>query len=73
MKVLIYYVVDGWVLKVDVLFYMVILMLQGDSFMVDVNFVIIDQCSCMVYIIVIDVLMSNGVIYVLDWVILFKF
>lgn len=71
-KVLTYHVVDGRVLKADVPLYTAIPTLQGDSLTVDANLAITDQRSRMAHITATDVLTSNGVIHVLDRVILPK-
>ena len=69
-KVLTYHVVPGRVLKADVPVAMPIATLQGDSLSVSNGLVITDQRARSAHIVATDVLASNGVIHVLDKVIL---
>jgi uncharacterized surface protein with fasciclin (FAS1) repeats len=69
-QVLTYHVVPGRVLKADVPLNTPIATLQGDSFTVDARLVITDQRARRANITATDVLTSNGVIHVLDKVIL---
>jgi uncharacterized surface protein with fasciclin (FAS1) repeats len=69
-KVLTYHVVDGRVLKADVPIGAAIPTLQGGSFSVDGNLAITDQNGRQANIVATDVLATNGVIHVIDKVIL---
>jgi uncharacterized surface protein with fasciclin (FAS1) repeats len=69
-QVLTYHVVPGRVLKADVPLNTPIATLQGDSFTVDARLAITDQRARRANITATDVLTSNGVIHVLDKVIL---
>lgn len=69
-KVLTYHVVPGRVLKADVPVATPIVTLQGDSFSVSNALVITDQRARSAGIVATDVLASNGVIHVIDKVIL---
>jgi uncharacterized surface protein with fasciclin (FAS1) repeats len=68
--VLTYHVLDGRVLKADVPVGAPIATLQGDSFTVDATLTITDQRERTAGIAATDVLASNGVIHVIDKVIL---
>ncbi len=69
-KVLTYHVVNGRVLKADVPVGAAITTLQGETFTVDASLAITDARSRMAAITATDVLASNGVIHVIDKVIL---
>jgi uncharacterized surface protein with fasciclin (FAS1) repeats len=69
-RVLTYHVVPGLVLKADVPVGVPITTLQGGSFKVDANFKITDQSARTSNIVATDVLAKNGVIHVIDRVIL---
>ena len=69
-QVLTYHVVPGRVLKADVPVAKPIATLQGDTFSVSDSFVITDQRARSAAIAATDVLASNGVIHVIDRVIL---
>jgi uncharacterized surface protein with fasciclin (FAS1) repeats len=69
-KVLTYHVVPGRVLEADVPLAAPITTLQGDSFIVGNTLVITDQRARNSRIVATDVLTSNGVIHVIDKVIL---
>jgi uncharacterized surface protein with fasciclin (FAS1) repeats len=69
-KVLTYHVVPGRVLKADVPVGTAITTVQGDSFSVNAALAITDQRSRQARITATDVLASNGVIHVIDKVIL---
>ena len=69
-KVLTYHVVDGRVLKADVPLNAPISTLQGDTFSVSPALAITDQRSRTANIVTTDILATNGVIHVLDRVIL---
>ncbi|MBS0466352.1 MAG: fasciclin domain-containing protein [Proteobacteria bacterium] len=69
-KVLTYHVVPGLVLKADVPFNTPIKTVEGETFTVSPNLVITDQRGRQSNIVATDVLASNGVIHVLDKVIL---
>jgi uncharacterized surface protein with fasciclin (FAS1) repeats len=69
-KVLTYHVVDGRVLKADVPINSPIASLQGETFTVSNAFAISDQRSRIANIVMTDVLASNGVVHVIDKVIL---
>jgi uncharacterized surface protein with fasciclin (FAS1) repeats len=69
-KVLTYHVVDGRVLKADVPIGAAITSLQGGTFTVDAMLAITDQRSRKASITATDVLATNGVIHVIDKVIL---
>jgi uncharacterized surface protein with fasciclin (FAS1) repeats len=69
-KVLSYHVVSGRVLKADVPLGSPITTVQGQSFTVDSSLTITDQRSRTARITTTDVLASNGVIHVIDTVIL---
>ena len=69
-QVLAYHVVDGRVLKADVPLDTPITTLQGDTFSVAGSLVITDQRSRTANILATDVFASNGVIHVIDRVIL---
>ncbi len=71
-KVLTYHVVPALVLKADVPVGTAIKTVQGDTFTVDAMFKITDQASRKSAIIKTDVLNKNGVIHVIDKVILPK-
>ncbi|MBA4217886.1 MAG: fasciclin domain-containing protein [Proteobacteria bacterium] len=71
-KVLTYHVVSGRVLKADVPLNTAITTLQGDSFSVDASLAITDQRARKANLTATDVLASNGVIHVVDKVILPK-
>jgi uncharacterized surface protein with fasciclin (FAS1) repeats len=71
-KVLTYHVVSGRVLKADVPVGTAIVTVQGDSFTVDNTLAITDQRARKSNITATDVLTSNGVIHVIDKVILPK-
>ena len=71
-KVLTYHVVNGRVLKADVPVGAAIATLQGDTFTVDSTLAITDQRARKATIVATDVLTSNGVIHVIDKVILPK-
>ena len=69
-QVLTYHVVDGRVLKAGVPVGAAITTLQGETFTVDATLAITDQRMRMANITATDVLASNGVIHVIDKVIL---
>ena len=69
-KVLTYHVVNGRVLKADVPVGVAVATLQGDTFTVDSTLAITDQRARKAAITATDVLASNGVIHVIDKVIL---
>lgn len=69
-QVLTYHVVNGRVLKADVPVGTPVITLQGGTFTVDGTLAITDQRSRMANITATDVLTSNGVIHVIDKVIL---
>ena len=69
-QVLTYHVVPGRVLKADVPLNTPIATLQGDTFTVNANLAITDQRARSAGITATDVLASNGVIHVIDKVIL---
>jgi uncharacterized surface protein with fasciclin (FAS1) repeats len=69
-KVLTYHVVSGRVLKADVPVGSAITTVQGDTFTVNAALAITDQRARTANITATDVLASNGVIHVLDKVIL---
>lgn len=69
-QVLTYHVVAGLVLKADVPVNTAITTLQGDSFTVNASLAITDQRARSARITATDVLASNGVIHVIDKVIL---
>lgn len=69
-QVLTYHVVPGRVLKADVPLNTPIATLQGDSFTVDASLAITDQRARRARITATDVFASNGVIHVIDKVIL---
>jgi uncharacterized surface protein with fasciclin (FAS1) repeats len=69
-KVLTYHVVSGRVLKADVPVGAAITTLQGGTFTVDATLAITDQNARKANIVATDVLASNGVIHVIDKVIL---
>ena len=69
-RVLTYHVVPGRVLRADVPVGSPITTLQGDTFTVDASLAITDQRSRTAGIVATDVFASNGVIHVLDRVIL---
>lgn len=69
-KVLTYHVVPGLVLKADVPVGAPIITVAGETFTVDANLAVTDQRARQASIIATDVLASNGVIHVLDKVIL---
>ena len=69
-QVLTYHVVNGRVLKADVPVGQPITTLQGETFSVDSSLTITDQRSRRAAIVATDVLASNGVIHVIDKVIL---
>ena len=69
-KVLTYHVVAGRVLKADVPVGTPIATVQGDTFSVDATLAITDQRGRKANIVATDVLASNGVIHVIDKVIL---
>ena len=69
-EVLAYHVVEGRVLKADVPVGTSIGTVQGDTFTVSMSLVIADQRSRTASIVATDVLASNGVIHVIDNVIL---
>ena len=71
-KVLTYHVVSGRVLKVDVPLNTPITTVQGDTLTVNSSLAIVDQRGRSSKIIATDVLTSNGVIHVIDKVILPK-
>jgi uncharacterized surface protein with fasciclin (FAS1) repeats len=71
-QVLTYHVVPGRVLKADVPVGAAITSLQGESFTVDATLAITDQRARKATITATDVLTSNGVIHVIDTVILPK-
>jgi uncharacterized surface protein with fasciclin (FAS1) repeats len=71
-KVLTYHVVPGLVLKAEVPVGKHITTLEGDTFTVDAKFKITDQAGRTSSIVVTDVLAKNGVIHVIDKVILPK-
>jgi uncharacterized surface protein with fasciclin (FAS1) repeats len=71
-KVLTYHVVSGLVLKADVPVGVAIKTVQGDTFTVDAMFKITDQAHRSSAIVATDVLTKNGVIHVIDKVILPK-
>ncbi len=71
-KVLTYHVVPGLVLKADVPVGVDIKTVQGDTFTVDASLVIADQAHRTSAIVATDVLTKNGVIHVIDKVILPK-
>jgi uncharacterized surface protein with fasciclin (FAS1) repeats len=71
-KVLTYHVVPGLVLKADVPVGKPITTLEGDTFTVDGKFKITDQAGRTSSIVATDVLAKNGVIHVIDKVILPK-
>ena len=69
-RVLTYHVVAGNVLKADIVVGSAVPTLQGDSFTVDSAFTLRDQCGCLAQLIATDVIASNGVIHVIDKVLL---
>ena len=69
-QVLTYHVVPGLVLKADVPLNTPITTLQGDSFSINASLAITDQRARRANITTTDVLTSNGVIHVIDKVIL---
>jgi uncharacterized surface protein with fasciclin (FAS1) repeats len=69
-RVLTYHVVAGNVLKADIEVGSAMPTLQGDSFTVDSAFTLRDQCGCLAQLIATDVIASNGVIHVIDKVLL---
>jgi uncharacterized surface protein with fasciclin (FAS1) repeats len=69
-EVLTYHVVDGRVLKADVPVATPIAMLQGETFTVSKALAITDQRARTANIVATDVLATNGVIHVIDKVIL---
>ena len=69
-KVLTYHVVGARVLKADVPVGTPIATVQGDTFSVSAGFVITDQRARTANIVATDVLTSNGVVHVIDKVIL---
>jgi uncharacterized surface protein with fasciclin (FAS1) repeats len=71
-KVLTYHVLNGRVLKADVPVGPAIATLQGETFTVDANLAITDQRGRKAGITATDVLTSNGVVHVIDKVILPK-
>jgi uncharacterized surface protein with fasciclin (FAS1) repeats len=71
-KVLTYHVVQGLVLKADVPVGVAIKTVQGDTLTVDTAFKITDQAGRKSSIVDTDVLTKNGVIHVIDKVILPK-
>jgi uncharacterized surface protein with fasciclin (FAS1) repeats len=71
-KVLTYHVVPGLVLKADVPVGVAVKTVQGDTLTVDAGFNITDQAGRKSAIVTTDVLTKNGVIHVIDKVILPK-
>ena len=71
-KVLTYHVVDGRVLKADVPVGAPITTLEGETFTVDASLAIADQNGRSAKIVATDVMTKNGVIHVIDKVILPK-
>jgi uncharacterized surface protein with fasciclin (FAS1) repeats len=71
-KILTYHVVSGKVLKADVPVGKPITTVQGESFTVDATLAITDQRARKASITATDVLASNGVVHVIDKVILPK-
>ncbi len=71
-KVLTYHVVPSLVLKADVPVGVAIKTVQGDTFTVDATFKITDQAARKSSIVATDILTKNGVIHVVDKVILPK-
>jgi uncharacterized surface protein with fasciclin (FAS1) repeats len=69
-KVLTYHVVSGEVLKAEVPLNTPITTLEGETFSVDANLAITDQSGATAHITATDVLASNGVIHVIDKVLL---
>ena len=69
-KVLTYHVVPGRVLKADVPVGQPITTVEGDTFSIDASLAITDQRSRKANIIATDVLTSNGVVHLVDKVIL---
>ena len=69
-QVLTYHVVNGRVLKADVPVGQPVTTVQGQTFTVDSSLTITDQLSRRAAIVATDVLASNGVIHVVDKVIL---
>ena len=71
-KVLTYHVVPGRVLKADVPVGVAITTVQGDTFTINSSLAITDQRGRSANIVGTDVLTTNGVIHVIDKVILPK-
>lgn len=71
-KVLTYHVVAGRVLRQQIPVGQPITTLQGDTFTIDATMNIGDQCGCTARFVATDVLAGNGVVHVIDHVLLPK-
>jgi uncharacterized surface protein with fasciclin (FAS1) repeats len=69
-RVLTYHVVAGRVLRNQIPVGQPITTLQGDTFSIDASLTMSDQCGCTARIVTTDVLAGNGVIHVIDHVLL---
>lgn len=69
-KVLTYHVVPGRVLRNQIPVGQPITTLQGDTFTIDASLTMSDQCGCVARIVTTDVLAGNGVVHVIDHVLL---
>jgi len=69
-KVLTYHVVAGRVLRQQIPVGQPITTLQGETFTIDANLTVSDQCGCTARIVTTDVLAGNGVVHVIDHVLL---
>jgi len=69
-RVLTYHVVAGRVLRKDIPVGQPITTLQGQTLTIDANLNVSDQCGCTARIVTTDVLAGNGVVHVIDHVLL---
>jgi uncharacterized surface protein with fasciclin (FAS1) repeats len=69
-RVLTYHVVAGRVLRNQIPVGQPITTLQGDTFTVDASLTMSDQCGCTAKVVSSDVLAGNGVVHVIDHVLL---
>ena len=72
-KVLTYHVVAGRMLRNQIPVGPAITTLQGETFTVDSSLTIHDQCDCAARIVSADLLAGNGVVHVIDHVLLPRF